>query len=74
MSMDYIRRTYNIPARVGGRVEYSGVEPPRQGVICGTQGAHLKIRLDGAKHSQPYHPTWMLRYLDTLALTSRGQP
>ncbi|AHH20800.1 hypothetical protein NONO_c60240 [Nocardia nova SH22a] len=24
----------------------------------------LRIRLDGEKHSAPYHPTWELEYLE----------
>lgn len=64
MSLDWIRKTYTVPAKRGGRVEYSGDTPPQLGTICGAQGAHLRIRLDGAKHAMPFHPTWMLRYLD----------
>lgn len=64
MSIDYIRRQYSVPAKKGGRVEYTGNDKPEFGTICGAQGAHLTIRLDGMKHTMPYHPTWKLRYLD----------
>lgn len=63
-SIDYIRTTYNVPAKVGGRVEYTGNRKSELGTITGAQGAHLLIKLDGDKHSQPHHPTWELRYFD----------
>lgn len=65
MSIDYIRRYYGVPAKKGGRVEYTGGgAKPQFGTICGADGAHLTIRLDGMKHTMPYHPTWELRYLE----------
>ncbi len=65
MSMEYIRDTYRVPAKRGGRVEYSGDRGgPRLGTITGTQSAHLLIKLDGEPEPSPYHPTWELRYLD----------
>lgn len=64
MSMAYIRKTYRVPAKRGGRVEYMGEGRPEFGTICGAAGAHLNIRLDGINHTMPFHPTWKLRYLD----------
>ncbi len=64
MSMAYIRKTYGVPAKRGGRVEYTGRGKPELGTICGAAGAHLSIRLDGIKHTMTFHPTWKLRYLD----------
>lgn len=63
MSIEYIRNTYGVDARRGGRVIYSGGPQPTQGTITGTDGAHLLIRLDGREHSDPFHPTWKLEYL-----------
>lgn len=73
MSLEWVRTTYNVPAKRGMRVEYSGTHPPRMGTITGAQGSHVCIRLDGMKHSQPYHPTWMLKYLDGSALSPSGR-
>lgn len=70
MSLDYIRWMYGVSARRGGRVEYTGDGRPELGTICGAQGAHLSIRLDGVKHTMPFHPTWKLRYLDDEAAQS----
>lgn len=63
MSIDYIRTNYNVPAKVGGRVEYTGGKTPRQGTITGAAGAHLLIKMDGDHFPMHYHPTWELRYL-----------
>jgi len=63
MGVETVRRLYGVPAKVGGRVEYTGQGRPELGTITGTIGAHLLIRLDGKKHSLPFHPTWELRYL-----------
>lgn len=62
-NMQYIRDTYGVPAQRGMRVEYAGGETPRRGTITGTGGCGILIRLDGDKHSLPFHPTWRLRYL-----------
>lgn len=59
--MDYIRKTYGVQARRLGRVIYLG---NRLGTITGaTTSGHLRIRLDGDKHSRKFHPTWELVYL-----------
>lgn len=63
MSMEYIRTTYGVPAKLGGRVEYTHPSPAKMGTITGTRGARLRIRLDGDDHSGNYHPTWELNYL-----------
>lgn len=63
MSMDYIRKTYSVPAKRGGRVEYTGCGAVERGTITSADGAYLCIRLDGAKQAAHFHPTWKLRYL-----------
>ncbi len=70
MSMGWVRRTYNVPAKRGGRVEYTGGRLSQFGTILSVDGPHLMIRLDGSKHAMPFHPTWELRYLDALAVPS----
>lgn len=56
--MAYIRRTYGVPAKRGMRVVANG----KPGVITGTVSASLRIRLDGERHSAPWHPTWRIDY------------
>lgn len=63
MSMDYIRKNYGVPAKRGGRVEYTGCGKAELGTITGADGAYLCIRLDGLKQAGNFHPTWELRYL-----------
>lgn len=63
MSFDYIRSAYNVPAKLGGRVRYTGGIAAQLGTITGASGGHLSIRLDGQKHANPFHPTWELEYL-----------
>lgn len=59
MSMQYIRRTYGVPAKRGGRVTYKG----KPGMITGSSGQYLRIRIDGQKATRRYHPTWEIVYL-----------
>jgi hypothetical protein len=69
VSFDWIRKNYGVPAKKGGRVEYTGdaAGAPKLGTITGAEGGHVMIKLDGQKNSLPYHPTWELRYLDAAA-------
>lgn len=73
MTMAYIRNAYRVPAKRGGRVEYTGDKSgSRLGTIIGTYSAKLKIRLDGEAHAGSYHPTWKLRYLDAAGAVLTG--
>lgn len=63
MSMAWVRRSYRVPAKRGGRVEYSGEGKAELGKITSARGGRLWIRLDSVKHPMPFHPTWKLRYL-----------
>ncbi len=58
MSMEYIRKTYDVPAKRGAMVLYKG----KPGIITGSRGAHLRIKLDGDTKSGIYHPTWEIEY------------
>lgn len=73
MTMAYIRDAYRVPAKRGGRVEYTGDRcGSRLGTITGTYAARLKIRLDGDTRAGNYHPTWKLRYIDVASSAGRG--
>lgn len=70
MSLEYIRNHYGVKAMKGGRVNAYG----KPGVITGASGPHLLIKLDGEKHSNPYHPTDGIEYLavaDSVELSVR---
>jgi hypothetical protein len=68
VSMQWVRDSYGVPAKRGGRVRYTGEKVPRLGTITGTRGPYLRIRLDGDKRSMPFHPTWELEYLGSAAV------
>lgn len=72
MSLEYIQTYYGVPARIGGKVEYTGDGSSQRGTITGTQNAHLMIRLNGRRNPSPFHPTWELRYLDAPASDPKG--
>ena len=71
MSMEYIRRTYNVPAKRGGRVIYTD----SNGVVfhctikSATTSGHLMVLVDdrvpGYRDRLKLHPTWRLEYLKT---------
>jgi hypothetical protein len=63
--MKLVRKFYRVPAKRGGRVRYTGEgkDKPELGTITGSDGAHLRIRLDGRKISLIFHPTWEMEYL-----------
>lgn len=63
MSLAYIRDRYGVPAKRLGRVRYTHPHPPREGVIVGSRGAYLKVRLDGETTWKAFHPTWEIEYL-----------
>lgn len=64
MSLAYIRAYYGVPAKRRGRVRYTGGSKPVLGTITGASHDRLAIKLDGNKHSHPFHPTWEIEYLD----------
>ena len=70
-SMEYIRRSYGVPAKRGMRICYSAEGPGEpNGTITGARDARLLIRLDGwPKRRRPlaFHPTWNIHYPPTNA-------
>jgi hypothetical protein len=65
MSMNSIRNAYGVPAKRGGRIQFT---PPfyraQTGTITGTYEGHLLVRFD----DQPdrlaaIHPSWKVTYL-----------
>jgi len=64
VTIQWIRDSYSVPAKVRGRVEYTDRDKTYLGTITGTRGPHILVRLDHAVVSRPFHPTWNIRYLD----------
>jgi hypothetical protein len=75
MSIEHIRESRCVPAKVGGRVRYTGgKDGPREGTIVGGRDGYVQIRLDGEKRAGNYHPTWKLEYLpDSVSVPSAGR-
>jgi len=70
MSLDFIRRTYNVPAKRGGRVEYTETNGQKFKGTIRSADHRLCIRYDGLRHNVRIHPTDpALKYL-----TSKGDP
>ena len=72
MSMEYIRRTYGVPAKRGCRVIYTdaiGIE--WHGVITAARSGRLLVRLDdnlpSSRARAKLHPTWQVEYLPAKA-------
>ncbi|MFC8447590.1 hypothetical protein [Kitasatospora sp. NPDC057223] len=65
MTADWIRRHYDVPARRGGRIAYTGdpTKGRQLGTIVAFPDSHLRIRLDGQRHLITTHPTWKIEYL-----------
>jgi hypothetical protein len=61
---EYIITTYNVPAKTGRRIRYTGELPYKDGTVVKSFGHYLGIRLDGEEYVGRYHPTWALDYLD----------
>lgn len=64
MSLKYIRDTYGVPAKRGGRVEYIGNGQSIPGVITGSMGNNIRVRLGSDTVSVIVHPTRKIRYLE----------
>lgn len=69
MSLEYIRKTYNVPAFRGTRVRIYR----QPGVITGSYGAYLRVVLDGEKRRRKYHPTDQVEYLGIPAKQAKGE-
>lgn len=57
MSLEYIRRTYNVPAKRGATVKFQG----KPGVIASSNGKYLRVRFGGKLLT--IHPTWEVEYI-----------
>lgn len=61
--MDWVRKAYDVPAKRGMRVKYTGEGRDELGTIKSASNGRLNIQLDGVKHTMPFHPRWKLEYL-----------
>ncbi len=73
MSMDYIRRTYGVPAKRGGRVQFTNAPKACKGTVVAARGQYLRVRWDESGRTDTMHPTWMLVYLKTPNAEASGR-
>lgn len=57
-TMEWIRRTYDVPARHRMRITYDG----KPATIVGAGDASLRIRVDGDRRILPTHPCYRIVY------------
>lgn len=57
-TMEWIRRSYDVPARHRMRIEYDG----KPATITGAGGGYLRFRIDGDKHVTSGHPCYRIVY------------
>lgn len=68
MNIKHTRDAYGVPARIGGRVEYTDSMGTFRGTIVGARCGYLLVHFDDFAATRALHPTWNLVYLDTAFL------
>ena len=68
MSMEYIRKTYGVPAKRGGRIRFTDTHKVVWNcTIKSARGAYLMVLVDdrvpGYRGRKKLHPTWHVEYL-----------
>lgn len=67
MSLEYIRKTYSVPAYRGALVlfDFRDGGGRCKGIITGSRGQYLRVRLENDPCRGPLtlHPTWNVEYL-----------
>jgi hypothetical protein len=59
-SLEYIGRTYGVPARIGAPVEYGGMP----GLVVAAGGRVVIVLLDGESRPRRCHPRWQMTWLE----------
>ncbi len=58
-SLDWVKKYYDLPfIKRGMRVQADG----QMGTVTSGYGSYVRVRLDGEKRSDIYHPTWETVY------------
>ena len=67
MSADFVRKTYGVPAKRGGRVRFNYRET-HEGTIVSFPGPYIGVRFDeDPGRTVKLHPTWNVEYLSEAA-------
>jgi hypothetical protein len=75
MSLDYIRRTYAVPAKIGMRVRYTDQDGyVWNGTIKSARNQYLRVlvddRVNGYRGRLLLHPTWQIEYMKPNVLSA----
>lgn len=62
--MESLRRYYNVPAKRGQAVVFTGLKHPVAGRIMSARDHKLYIRTNDGRRFGPLHPTWEMEYVD----------
>jgi len=66
MSLAYIRDHYRVPAKRGMKIKlnpsYFSYRGWKEGVITGSKGLYLRIKINGKRYSRIFHPTYGIFY------------
>lgn len=64
MSMDQLRKAYDVPAKRGIRIEFTDSNGSKwRGTIRSSRYDRLRVSLDGLREISTLHPTWNIKYL-----------
>lgn len=67
MSLAWIRKTYGVPAKRGGRIRFTLGRKVWGGTIKSAKNGRLSVQLDESRKSchgrMILHPTWNVEYL-----------
>lgn len=68
MSLQYIRKTYGVPARRGGRIQFTDIDGyVWNGSITSARDGRLRVLVDdrvpGYRRRLILHPTWRIEYI-----------
>lgn len=74
MSLQWIRKTYGVPAIRGGLVEYTGDGFAQQGIIRSARSGYLRVQFGEGHCPLTLHPTWEIRYLDASTEGAGAKP
>jgi hypothetical protein len=62
--MEYIRKAYGVPAKRGGRIEWTDSNGAKWGgTIRSAKDARLRVYLHGLRRISTLHPTWNIKFL-----------
>ena len=61
MSMKYVRKMYNVPAKRGVRICYHNANGDEYGTIVNAT-QYIRVKMDATGQVLNFHPTWNIEY------------